>query len=470
MQPGKKTTNRARWFSLPFERRLFVTVLLTGFFGAILSLFLLWTNSYSLNHKVEATVALLVLWLVPTFLVYEKTVNSLRVLSNVISALEEEDFSFRATHTVPGDALGDLAIEINNLARALEEERLGALQTANLFRSVMTEVGAAIFAFSSDRRLRLLNRAGAELLGRDEALLLHCSAQELGIDDLVEGRSSEIVTRSFPGVERRWLVRRTHFRLYGVQHLLLVMSEASEVLRAEEQVAWHKIVRVLGHEINNSLGPIKSIADTLALTSARIELPDAFKQDLERGLKIIAKRSDSLNRFLENYTKFTKLPRPYPRLVELKAILAEAIAMESRLPIAIIPGPTLNILVDPDQLTQVFINLLRNAVDSVLAHAIHKLEPDAVTVCWRVEGQDLQVWIRDRGVGISNTQNLFVPFYTTKSTGSGIGLVLSRQIIESHNGHLTIENRKEGPGCEVTIKLPIALVEKANRLGPSRRS
>lgn len=465
MQPEKKNTNPAQWFSLPFERRLFVTVLLTGFFGTVLSLFLLWTSSYSLNHKIEATVILFVLWLGPTFLVYERTVNSLRVLSNVISALEEEDFSFRATQAVPGDALGDLAIEINNLARALEEERLGALETANLFRNVMAEVGVAIFAFSSEQRLRLLNRAAAALLGHDEAFLLHRTARELGIYDLVEGETSEIVTRSFLGVERRWFIRRTHFRLHAVKHLLLVMSEASDVLRAEEQVAWHKIVRVLGHEINNSLGPIKSIADTLALTSARIELPEPFKQNLQRGLEIIAKRSDSLNRFLQNYTKFTKLPRPSPRIIDLKTILAEAIAMESRLPIATIPGPSVKILVDPDQLTQAFINLLRNAVDAVLDRAMHKLEPNEVTVCWQVEGRNLQLWIRDRGIGLPDTQNLFVPFYTTKSTGSGIGLVLSRQIIESHNGHLTIQNRQDGPGCEINIRLPIAGFEKVNRFG-----
>lgn len=460
MQPGKKNTNRAPWFSLPFERRLFITILLTGCFGTIFSIFLLWTSSYSLNHKIEATVLLFIFWLGSTFLVYERTVNSLRVLSNVISALEEEDFSFRATQAVQGDALGELAIEINNLARALEEERLGALQTANLFRNVMAEAGAAIFAFSSDHRLRLLNRTAAALLGHDETFLLHRTAQELEIGDLVEGRSSEIITRSFLGVERRWFVRRTHFRLYSVQHLLLVMSEASEALRAEEQVAWQKIVRVLGHEINNSLGPIKSIADTLALTSGRIELPDPFKRNLQRGLEIIAKRSDSLNRFLQNYTKFTKLPRPSPRIVDLMTILAEAIAMEPRLPIATIPSPSINILVDPDQLTQVFINLFRNAVDAVLDRAADKLEPDAVTVSWRVEGQNLQLRVRDRGIGLPDTQNLFVPFYTTKSTGSGIGLVLSRQIIESHNGHLTIQNRKDGPGCEVNIKLPIGGVKK----------
>ncbi|HLJ85506.1 MAG TPA: ATP-binding protein [Candidatus Angelobacter sp.] len=461
MQTGKKY-NRPRWFHLPFERRLFITVLLAGAFGVILSLFLLWTNSYSRNHKIEATIALMVFWFGPTFLVYERTVNSLRVLSNIISALEEEDFSFRAAQTVPGDALGDLAIEINNLARALEEERFGALETANLFRNVMAEAGAVIFAFSSERRLRLLNRAAAALLGRDEAHVLHHTAQELGIDDLLDGETAETVTRSFLGIERRWLVRRSHFRLDGIQHLLLVMSEASQALRAEEQIAWQKIVRVLGHEINNSLGPIKSIADTLALTSAPIDLPDPFQKNLRRGLEIIAKRSDSLNRFLQSYTKFAKLSPPHPRIMNLKTVLSDAVVLESRLPITILPSPDVNILIDADQLTQAFINLLRNAVDAVLDRAADELDPDAVTVCWRVDGRDLQIFIRDRGIGLPDTQNLFVPFYTTKSAGSGIGLVLSRQVVESHNGCLTIQNRKDDPGCEVNIKLPMCVAERTN--------
>jgi nitrogen fixation/metabolism regulation signal transduction histidine kinase len=242
------------------------------------------------------------------------------------------------------------------------------------------------------------------------------------------------------------------------------MSEGSGALRAEEQVAWQKIVRVLGHEINNSLGPIKSIADTLALTSTRLELPVPFKQNLQRGLQIIATRSDSLNRFLQSYTKFTKLPSPTPRIVDLKTILLEAIAMESRLPITTLPGPNVIVLVDPDQLTQAFINLLRNAVDAVLDRTTHKLETDDITVRWRVEKRDLQLWIRDRGIGLPDTENLFVPFYTTKSTGAGIGLVLSRQIIESHNGYLTIQNRNDGPGCEVNIKLPMCVCENVNRL------
>ncbi len=442
-----------------FERRLSIAVLLAGLPAIVLSLFLLWTGAYALHRKIEATIIIVGLWMSGSFSIYEKTVNTLRGLSSVIFSLQEEDFSVRAAQAVPGDALGDLALAVNELARALEEERLGTLETVNLFRSVMDASGAATLAFSAENRLRFINRAAANLLARDETLLLHRSAQELGIDDLLRGPASETITRSFLGIERRWLVRRTHFRFYGVPHLLVVMSEASQALRAEERLAWQNIIRVLSHEINNSLAPIQSIADTLDRESTTVELPDIFKQRLQRGLQVIGNRSDSLNRFLHNYAQLSKLPPPNPRFVSLKKIVSEVIGLEPRLLIKVLPSPDVNIFVDADQLTQVFINLLRNAADATLENASPGSQFEPVTVSWEAQGTDLRLWIRDRGIGLPNTQNLFVPFYTTKEKGSGIGLVLCRQIIESHNGYLAIQNRKGGRGCEVTITLSRCVID-----------
>jgi two-component system nitrogen regulation sensor histidine kinase NtrY len=442
-----------------FGRRLFISVLLAGFPATVLGLFLLWTNPYSLHRKVELTIVILIPWISGSFSIYEKTVNAIRGLSSVVSSLQEEDFSVRAAQAIPGDALGDLAVDVNALARALEEERLGTLETVNLFRSVMDASGAATLAFSAENRLRLINRAAANLLGRDETFLLHRTAQELGIDDLLAGPSSETIRRTFLDIERRWLVRRTHFRFYGVPHLLVVMSEASQALRAEERLAWQNIVRVLGHEINNSLAPIQSIADTLDRESTGVVLPDSFKQKLQRGLQVIANRSESLNRFLHNYARLSKLPPPKPSFVSLNKIVSEAIALEPRFPITVVPGPNVNIFVDADQLTQVFINLLRNAVEATLENLSPEPHLQAVTVSWEVHGADLLLWIRDHGIGLSNTQNLFVPFYTTKEKGSGIGLVLCRQIIESHNGYLTIQNRKDVRGCEVAITLSRCVID-----------
>ncbi len=436
---------------------MLASVLFAGLPGTLLGLLLLWLTPYSHYHKIEGTIVVLGLWLILAFSASGGAVNSLRVLSNVIGSMKEEDFSFRATQATRGDALGDLAIEVNNLARALETERLGALDAANLFRNVMAEAGDVMFAFSDDNRVRLLNRAAITLLGNTEEQLLHRSAEELGIGDLVEGQPSETVTRAFAGIERRWLVRRAHFRLHGIQHRLLVMSEASEALRAEERMAWQKLVRVLSHEINNSLAPIKSIAFTLRRASANAALPEALKQNLEKGLEVIATRSDSLNRFLQSYALLARLPVPDPKISSLETIVKSVVGLESRLSVTVLSAKGVTILVDSDQMEQALINLIRNAVDAVLMKSGGPGN-DAVTISWRVEGADLELWIHDRGIGLPDTQNLFVPFYTTKDQGAGIGLVLSRQIVEAHGGRLTLQNRREGPGCEAKIILPRCVI------------
>lgn len=445
--------------SLSFERRLFLSVLFAGLPGVGLALFLLWSGQYSLYHKTLGTVVLALLWSLLAVSACGSVTSALRVLSNVIESLKEEDFSFRAAHAIKGDALGDLAIEVNKLAQALNEERLASLETVNLFRRIMSEAGAVMFAFSDDRCVRLMNRDAARLLGHSEEQLLHRSAQELGITDLIEGPPAETITRMFGGLERRWIVRRSHFRFHGIQHTLIVMSEASEALRAEERSAWQKLIRVLGHEINNSLAPIKSIAYTLARTSASENLPAPLKVNLKQGLEVIADRSDSLNRFLQAYTQIAKLPPPSPMVSSLPAIVSNVVALEHRLPIATLSDGCLDVLVDRDQLEHAIINLVRNAVEAVLMNS-EVVQDDAVTISWHSHAGDLELWIRDRGIGLPETQNLFVPFYTTKQNGTGIGLVLSRQIIEAHNGRLSIQNRQDGPGCEVRLFLPRCVVAR----------
>jgi nitrogen fixation/metabolism regulation signal transduction histidine kinase len=375
------------------------------------------------------------------------------VLSNVISALKEEDLSFRARHAFRGDALGDLAIEINELARALEKERLGGIETINILRRVMAEVGAVIMAFSPDNRLRLLNGAGVSLLGRREVDALHRTAGELGISDLLEGPASETISRSFSNMESRWIVRRTYLRLQGVPHRMVVLSEASEALRKEERSAWQRVIRVLSHEINNSLAPIKSIARTLDKISKNISFPDDVKENFHHGLEVIGSRAESLNRFLQGYAQLAKLPPPTRHNVPLQPIMERVVRIESRLPVTLVAGPDVIVYVDPDQFEHALINLIKNAVEAVLLNPGAEDRPDAVTVSWKVNGRDLLIRIQDRGIGLSNTENLFVPFYTTKESGTGIGLLLSRQVVEAHAGMLRIHNREDAPGCEVKITL-----------------
>lgn len=450
----KKNAKRSSHLPRRFEGRLLFSVILAGIPGAILGLALLWNSNFALDHKIEIIFLLLLFWLGLSFSARDHVVNSLRVLSNVIAAVKDENFSFRATRTTPGDALGELASEINNLSRALGEERLAAIETNSFLRKIMSEPGTMIFVFSTDNRLRIVNRTGARFLGRQEEEILHRSVEELGIRDLLEGPAWEVVSRMNDGVEKRWIIRRTSFRQSGAPHRLIMLSEASEALRAEERLAWQRLIRVLSHEINNSLAPIRSIARTLGRMASNMQLPEPMSEDMGHGLQVIHDRADSLGRFLQSYARLARLPQPTRRAVALNDLISRTASLESRLSVKVACGPLANIFVDPDQLEQALINLIKNAADAVLLVSETNIGPEAVTISWSIYGKDVEIWIRDEGGGIPDTQNLFVPFYTTKQSGTGIGLLLSRQIVEAHKGTLLLKNRLECPGCEVEIKLP----------------
>ena len=456
-QFGKRSNPKSRRPAGKFEVRLLFSVLAAGVPGMVLALFLLWIHSYSLGHKIEATILLLLFWAGLSFSVRDKVVQSVRVLSNVISSLKEQNFSFRAMQGRPDDALGELALEINELAAAMEAERRGAIEAQHLLHKVASEVEAVILAVSPNGEIKLLNRAAAVFFGKREDQLLNRTTEELGIEYLVNGPQSEIITHFTAGIEKRWVVRRTHFRQQGVPHRLVMLSEVSEALRAAERSAWQRLVRVLSHEINNSLAPIKSIARTLSRLSER-EILEAERENFRHGLEVIGARAESLNRFLQGYARLTKLPAISKRTVRLEELLQLIVSLEHRLTISISAGPPVLVRVDPDQIEQVLINICKNAVDAVLARQGMQLLPASVVISWSVSGNDLQLLVRDNGIGLLDTSNLFVPFYTTKESGTGIGLPLSRQIVEVHGGAFMIRNREDGPGCEVEIKIPQCVV------------
>jgi signal transduction histidine kinase len=254
---------------------------------------------------------------------------------------------------------------------------------------------------------------------------------------------------AFPGGSGRWEVRRTHFRQGGLPHQLLVLSDLRRALREEELKAWQRIVRVIGHELNNSLAPIKSISGSLQSLINRDSRPEDWKDDMQRGLAVIESRSESLSRFMAAYAKLAKLPAPRFQPVDIGALLRRVVALETRLQVDLQAGPDLTIQADGDQIEQLVINLIRNAVDASLETG------GGVLLGWQRSGGHLDIFVRDEGAGLPNTSNLFVPFFTTKPGGSGIGLVLSRQIAEAHGGWLSMENRGEATGCEARLRLPV---------------
>ncbi|HYP53876.1 MAG TPA: ATP-binding protein [Pyrinomonadaceae bacterium] len=437
---------------MTYERRLLLLSAAAGLPGTLVALLLLWTGDHTPALRWTTTTLLAVAWAVASAALRRHVKHPLQTLSNLLAALREGDYSVRALDATPEDALGEVFAEVNALGDILRQQRLGAVEASALLRKVIEEIDVAVFAFDPDARLRLVNPAGERLLQRSAETLLGRRASELGLGDFLDAQQrprASAVQRVFPGGAGHWGVRRSTFHEGGLRHQLLVLADLSRTLREEELKAWQRLVRVLGHELNNSLAPIKSIAGSLARLAARDEPPADWREDMERGLSVIASRADALGRFTTSYARLAQLPPPRLAPVNVAELVADVVKLETRLAAAVEPGPALTVRADRDQLEQLLINLLRNAVEASLETG------GGVRVGWGVNHPQLELWVRDEGPGLANTSNLFVPFFTTKPGGNGVGLVLSRQIAEAHGGTLTLRNAASGRGCEARLRLPL---------------
>ena len=201
-------------------------------------------------------------------------------------------------------------------------------------------------------------------------------------------------------------------------------------------------------EINTSLAPIKSLTGTMTSLLDRAPRAADWETDLRKGLEVIATRSDALNRFMASYARLAKLPPPVLAPLEVGDWVRRAIHLETRLPVRLIEGPALTLRADGDQLDQVLINLLTNALEAA------RETGGGVEVTWTARDGMVEVEVRDEGPGLPSPGNLFVPFFTTKPSGSGIGLVFCRQVVEAHGGAVTLQNRTDRKGCVARIRLP----------------
>jgi two-component system nitrogen regulation sensor histidine kinase NtrY len=415
-------------FKISHETRVLLLALGGGLPAVAASLLLVFTGAYP--ARLQWTIAPLIigLWLGFCFAARERVANPLRTLANLLEAIREGDYSIRGRVENPNEPLGEVMQQINAMAATLRDQRLGALEATALLRKVMEEIDVAVFAFDPQQVLRLVNRAGERLLSQPSERMIARDATSLGLGEFLIGPDERTIQRSFPSGAGRWGVSRSLFREGGVRHYLLVVTDLTRPLREEELKAWQRLVRVLGHELNNSLTPIKSIAQSLELLVKTDPRPEDWTEDMSRGLNVIATRSESLSRFMSAYARLAKLPPPKFGPVEVTSLLRRVTALETRVQVFFEECPALTIQGDPDQLEQVLINLIRNAVDASLetggrVFVRHERTPATV-----------EIIVRDEGPGLSNTANLFVPFFTTKRGGSGIGLVLSRQIAEAHHG------------------------------------
>jgi len=434
---------------LGHSTRILVLTLLGGLPALLLCGVFIVNSKWEAQFRWTAIVLLTLFWLAGAFTVRNRIANSLRTISNLLEAMREGDYSIRGRVGRMEEPMSEVMQQINAMGSTLRDQRLGALEATALLRKVMEEIDVAAFAFDPQQTLRLVNRTGERLLAQPAERLLGRAAQSLNLSEYLDTTLERTVQREFPGGNGRWGIRVRQFREAGLPHQLLVITDLTRALREEELQAWQRIVRVLGHELNNSLTPVKSIAQSLGALLRANPRPEDWSEDMERGLHVIATRSESLSRLFGNYARLARMPPLQLAPVDVQSLLTRVAALETRLLVIVENGAPSVIQADADQLEQALINLVRNAVEATLETG------GRVSLKQQCNTGTVDIVVRDEGYGLTNTTNLFVPFFTTKRGGSGIGLVLSRQIVEAHNGFLSLENAEDGPGCEARISLPL---------------
>ena len=440
-------SNRSAKVHWSLEQAVVGLCLLGGLPATIALAWIVWGQNYSFEVRWTLAAVILVVWIGCAAAAHQMVTRVLYLAANLLGALHEGDYSIRATGAKPGSAADLVMKEINSLGNTLQRQRSEAVESTALLSSVMGAIDVAVFAFDMDEHLVLANPAAERLLNTSSGEIVGKTASTLRLHAYLSGDTPRLVEGAF-GAGTRLELRRSTFYRDGKPHQLLVFADLSRALREEQQLAWQRIVRVLSHEINNSLTPIKSIAHSIKRMISRIpDVPRAA--EIQDGLNLIETRSGALGRFLRQYAQLAKLPKPQERPIQILPLARRIAELENRLPIGIRAESDVQVEADPDQLEQLLINIVRNAVDATMETG------GRVWIDWARHDGFLQVTVEDEGPGLPDSSNLFVPFFTTKPQGSGIGLALSRQIAEAHGGTLSLENRTPEKGCRATLRLPL---------------
>ncbi len=436
------------------EDAVFVCALLAAAVPALVALTLVWFGDFDTKARVTTTLAVAVGGFGFALAARSRVQRPLQTLANIIAALREKDYSVRGRNVRHDDALGLAMAELGELAEQLRTERWRDEEAAAGLARVVEGLDAAVLAVDHGGTIRMANRTAERLVGRR---LQGTSIATHQLEHLFAIDTPRTIELALPGGRGTWEVRPSEVRLSGMPHKLVVMTDVQHALRAEERQAWQRLVRVLGHEINNSLGPISSIAETLRTGLETAQRRPDLDEDLGRGLAVIERRAAALARFMQSYARLVRLPPPRVGKVDVAAWVQRTVDLETRTQVIVDGGPAVQIPGDADQLDQLLINLVHNA-----AEANAETSGQRVRITWSVVASTVAIVIEDDGPGVADASNLFVPFFTTKPTGSGIGLVLARQIAEAHGGSLVVQNRKAARGAEAIITLPAIAFVRAS--------
>lgn len=389
--------------------------------------------------------------------IYQKSAYQFRSLSNLLDAMVQGDYSLRARSSQNDDALNELIHTINGLADRLNRQRIESVESQLLLRTVINHIDVAIIALNDANEIILSNPAATKLLklaaepSPSDSLAQLSQLTQFG---QLQSGESQVMTLTFGPKQGKFNIHMEEFREAGKQQKLLFITDVSTLLRSEERSAWQSLVRVISHEINNSLSPIASISQTLKRLLSRQQQLESHKDNLIEGLTIISQRANNLTEFVNSYKQISSLPAPERQHTSVVSLINKVIPLFQHHRVTVSSSDDVDLFIDPIQFEQVLINLIKNAVEAVESVAKDKAADGEIIISWQVQEGIFTLSICDDGVGISNPDNLFVPFYTTKNQGSGIGLVLCRQIMDVHGGRLSLTNRTDKNGCQAVIELP----------------
>lgn len=367
-------------------------------------------------------------------------------LTNALRNLRDSDYSVSLAQEGK-DEIDGLLAQYNLLTEKLRQERQRLYQRELLLDSVIENASLALVLIDQNGVVIYSNTHASHMFNRGRAIngLRFDSFRDFLPEKLfifVESESSGILSIEHEGEPEQYHVSVGNFSFHASQHKLLMVKQLTRELNRQEVAVWRKVIRVISHELNNSLAPITSMAH-----SAKIAVEKQKPETLLHALDTIAERAQHLSEFVGGYAKLAKLPEPQIEEVELEPFFSQ---LQSLMPFKMHEMSGFEHLnFDPSQMQQVLLNLLKNAHES-------GSPAESIELSLRLENRSAVIDLKDRGSGMSKEvlSQAVLPFYTTKVSGSGVGLSLCHEIVQQHNGQLIFRNREKGGLC-VSIALPL---------------